>query len=149
MIFGHLETIDVLPKIKSMIDLGAGDGRVVIYAAQHYGIQAIGLEINQELIKYGNLIIQKYNLSAKCQIIEADFYNYEITDFDLIYCFFLPTNQRYFKHVVETIKPLRYLISIRHPLIHFQTKLRLVDRFKPLEQFNVFLYQKVRNLIGV
>ncbi|KAK5583966.1 hypothetical protein RB653_005572 [Dictyostelium firmibasis] len=34
-----------------VLDLGCGDGRIVIYAAKHYGIRGIGLDINPELIK--------------------------------------------------------------------------------------------------
>ena len=52
-IFETLETKFSLKKDSKQrfIDLGCGDGRVVIYATLHYGIQSTGVEINLNLIE--------------------------------------------------------------------------------------------------
>ena len=34
-----------------VIDLGAGDGRIPIYAAKHFGAQAIGVELEANLVR--------------------------------------------------------------------------------------------------
>ncbi|EGG14252.1 hypothetical protein DFA_12022 [Cavenderia fasciculata] len=33
-----------------LLDIGCGDGRIAIYAAKHYGIRAIGIDINPDLL---------------------------------------------------------------------------------------------------
>ena len=43
VIFDTLDTLRILSKITKMVDLGAGDGRIVCYIAKNYGIHATGL----------------------------------------------------------------------------------------------------------
>ena len=40
---------------QSIIDLGSGNGRVIIYSAINYGIRSIGIEIDPILIKEANI----------------------------------------------------------------------------------------------
>ena len=56
----------VLAELKSgelIYDLGSGDGRVVIMAAQEFGARGIGVELREDLVKRA---IEKYlNLISK------------------------------------------------------------------------------------
>ena len=44
-----LEMADLQPG-ETLYDLGSGDGRIVIAAAQEYGVRAVGIEIDSELV---------------------------------------------------------------------------------------------------
>ncbi|GAM19571.1 hypothetical protein SAMD00019534_027460, partial [Acytostelium subglobosum LB1] len=37
-----------------VIDVGCGDGRIAIYAAKHFGVKSIGIDVNPELIDKAN-----------------------------------------------------------------------------------------------
>ncbi|KYQ93695.1 hypothetical protein DLAC_05083 [Tieghemostelium lacteum] len=57
-----LEIAEIKPD-DILLDLGTGDGRIVLYAAKHFGIRGIGLDINPDLI-------QKANEQAKIDKVE-------------------------------------------------------------------------------
>ena len=96
VIFDTLKSLQILSRISKMVDLGAGDGRVICYIAEKYGIHATGLEINTDFINEAQTKIEQRNLSTICEIIEADFYNFDISGMNLIYCFQMSKLMRLF-----------------------------------------------------
>ena len=125
-IFEVLESRFGLKKASNQkfIDLGSGDGRVVINAALKFGIGCFGLEINGNLIKEANaniktLIKAKSNYRNVLEHIHfdmADMFEKNLNEFDYIYIFSLPTMQNYLKHVFSTIKLGATIISYKYPL---------------------------------
>ena len=59
-------------------DLGSGDGRIVITAAQKYGAQAVGVEINPGLYRKSSDRIKELGLQDRAQIIHEDMFNVSI-----------------------------------------------------------------------
>jgi len=53
-------------------DLGSGDGRIVITAAQKYGAHAVGVEINPDLYRQSSDRIKELGLDDKAHIIYED-----------------------------------------------------------------------------
>ena len=143
VIFDTLKNLQILSRITKMVDLGAGDGRVVCYIGKKYSIHATGLEINTELINEAKNKIQQQNLSNICDIIEADFYNYDISAMDLIYCFLLPSTLHHFKHVIKNLQSGAYIVSVKWSLRVLEKYLKKLIVIKPMENFPVFIYQKL------
>jgi protein-L-isoaspartate O-methyltransferase len=56
-------------------DLGSGDGRIVITAAQKYGAHAVGIEINPDLYRQSSERIKTLGLEDKAHIICEDMYD--------------------------------------------------------------------------
>ena len=50
-------------------DLGSGDGRIVITAAQKYGARAVGIEINPDLFRQSSTRIKDLGLDSRAHII--------------------------------------------------------------------------------
>jgi cyclopropane fatty-acyl-phospholipid synthase-like methyltransferase len=76
------ELIEVSPGQKSL-DLGAGDGRVVIEFAKR-GLDAIGIEIDPNLVKLANKNIKEAGLEEKVQVFEKDFWDEDFSKYDVI-----------------------------------------------------------------
>src|SRR3989344_4233275 len=70
-----------LDKYKNFLDIGCGDGRVVLVASLF--TNATGIEFDKELIETGNKIKQKLNLKA--HLIQDDFYNHDFSKYDIIF----------------------------------------------------------------
>lgn len=68
------------------VDLGAGDGRIVIALAE-MGIESHGYEINPVLVLKANQKIKKANLRGKAFMHWGNFWNKDISDFDIIIIF--------------------------------------------------------------
>lgn len=59
-------------------DLGSGDGRIVITAAQKYGAHAVGIEINPDLFRESSSRIKELGLDDRAHIICEDMFNVSI-----------------------------------------------------------------------
>ncbi|MFO8018321.1 MAG: class I SAM-dependent methyltransferase [Promethearchaeia archaeon] len=107
---------------QSFIDLGAGDGRVVLYVGFHYNIKSVGIEINHNLIEVAN---ESFNRIKKkypqrnfnyIQFKHDDMFEYDIRKYDFIYAFSLPTMQKSMTHILKTAKKGAILIAHKYPL---------------------------------
>jgi hypothetical protein len=61
-----------------VIDLGAGDGKIPIAAAKHFGARALGIEYNPQLVKLAQCNIRAEGVADKVEIREGDIFQ---TDF--------------------------------------------------------------------
>lgn len=77
-----LELAEVKPQEKS-IDLGAGDGKIVIAFAKK-GAQAYGIETDETLTELARHNIKKMGLERKASIIRGDFWNISLGSYDII-----------------------------------------------------------------
>src|SRR6478672_4340850 len=57
---------------EKMFDLGSGDGRIVIMAAQKFHAEAIGIELDKDLCKQSLARIQKLGLEKSAHILNGD-----------------------------------------------------------------------------
>lgn len=56
-------------------DLGSGDGRIVITAAQKYGAQAVGIEINPDLFRQSRDRITQLGLDDRAKVMCEDMFD--------------------------------------------------------------------------
>jgi tRNA1(Val) A37 N6-methylase TrmN6 len=78
-----LELVD-LKKGEKMFDLGSGDGRIVIMAAQKFKAQAVGVEFDRDLVKQSSDRIEKLGLSKTAQIIYGDLMEQDYSSADVL-----------------------------------------------------------------
>lgn len=72
-----------LQKGERLLDIGSGDGRIVIAAAQH-GAVAVGYEINPLLVLWSRAKIRNLGLSSSAKIYWRDFWHTDFKDFDVV-----------------------------------------------------------------
>ena len=60
-------------------DLGSGDGRFVITAAQKYGAHAVGVEVNPDLYRQSSARIKELKLDDRAHIICEDMFSVDVT----------------------------------------------------------------------
>jgi SAM-dependent methyltransferase len=56
-------------------DLGSGDGRIVITAAQKYGAHAVGIEINPDLYRQSSARIKELGLDDRARVMCEDMFD--------------------------------------------------------------------------
>ncbi len=84
----HEEIFEAFKKIglhnyNSFIDLGSGDGRVVLIASL-FGIKAVGIEYDNELFKISLDMQRKLNI-PHALFYNNDFFEHSITGYDLVF----------------------------------------------------------------
>src|SRR5438477_5259118 len=61
-------------------DLGSGDGRIVILAAQKYGARGVGIELDPRLVELSGQVAQQGDVGDKVRFIEGDLFTADITE---------------------------------------------------------------------
>ena len=93
-----------------LVDLGSGDGRIVIAAAKK-GINAAGVEFNQDMVEYSKRAAEKEGVADKTDFIQADFFEYDLSKATVITMFLLPEINRKLKPVLLELKPGTRIIT--------------------------------------
>src|SRR5229473_337496 len=75
---------------EKMFDLGSGDGRIVIVAAQKFHAQAVGVELDKDLCKQSIARILKLGLEKNARIINGDLLKENYSSADLVTVYLLP-----------------------------------------------------------
>ena len=104
---------------RKFVDIGSGDGRVVIEFA-HQGFEATGLELNPFLVWWGRRLIKLAKLK-NAQIIKTNFYNFDLGEFDVVYVFQLNSvNALLAEKFKRELKPGAIIISAGFPFFDFE-----------------------------
>jgi len=75
---------------ETMYDLGSGDGRIVIMAAQKFRARAVGVELDRDLCKISTDKIRKLKLEKDAEIINGDLLKQDYSSADLVTVYLLP-----------------------------------------------------------
>ena len=85
---------------EKMYDLGSGDGRIVIMAAQKFHADAVGVELRKDLCKLSTDKILKLHLEKTAHIINGDLLQQNYSSADLVTVYLLPDS------INEKVQPL-------------------------------------------
>ena len=72
-------------------DLGSGDGRIPITAAQKYGARAVGIDINPQRIKEANENLAKANVGDKVTFLNEDLFESDLSQATVVTLYLLPS----------------------------------------------------------
>src|SRR5213075_2239202 len=100
-----------------LIDLGSGDGRIVLTAAKVFGARGFGVEIKEDLVKRANEAAKQEGLADRVKFIKADLFKTEISQATIITMYLLPDTVNLLKDKLLTeLKPGTRIVSHDYPL---------------------------------
>jgi predicted O-methyltransferase YrrM len=82
-------------------DLGSGDGRIVIMAADKYKADSTGVEFDDDLFKQSSDRIHKKGLDKRARIIHGDVMKQEYGSADLLTVYLLPSSNDKLRPILE------------------------------------------------
>lgn len=132
-----LQIAQLLPG-ETLYDLGCGDGRIVVMAAQEFGAKAIGVEMDNE--RYRDCVnkIRELRLKDRVKIVHDDFLNVNLSNADVVTLYLLPDANEKLKPILKRdLKKGARVVS--HDF--------MIDGWEPeKEQHNptIYLYRKLR-----
>ncbi len=86
-------------KGEKVFDLGSGDGRIVIIAAEKFGANAVGVEFDKDLYQQSSDRIKRLGLADRARIIHGDLLEQDYSSADVITVYLLPVSN-------EKVRPL-------------------------------------------
>lgn len=87
---------------EKMFDLGSGDGRIVIMAAQKFHADATGVELDKDLCRQSMQKIRKLGLERSARIINGDLLKQNYSSADLITVYLLPVSNDKVQQILDT-----------------------------------------------
>ena len=98
-------------------DLGSGDGRVVITAAQKFGAKAVGIEIRPDLCRIATERIKAAGLEDRVRIVQGSALRVDLSPADVVTMFLLTTSNERLKPALEKyLKPGTRVVSNQFPI---------------------------------
>jgi ribosomal protein L11 methylase PrmA len=71
-------------------DLGCGDARMLVLAAQKYGTRGVGYEIDPKMVKESLNNVARNHVEKLVKIIQADIFTVDLSNADVIPLYLLP-----------------------------------------------------------
>ncbi|MFP2907678.1 SAM-dependent methyltransferase [Pyxidicoccus sp. 3LFB2] len=97
----------------TVIDLGSGDGRIVISAVRDHGAaRAVGVDINPERITEANENARRAGVQDKVEFRQGDLFDADIGDATVVTLYLLPSvNERLKPKLLAELKPGTRIVS--------------------------------------
>jgi len=98
-------------------DLGSGDGRIMILAAQKYGARGVGIEIVHELVERSRMIAQEGEVADKVAFIEGDLFAADISAATVVTLWLTESvNARLAPKLLRELRPGSRIVAHQFPL---------------------------------
>jgi len=145
-----LELAELKPS-ELLYDLGSGDGRGLITAVQDFGANAVGVEINENLVKNSRETVKGLNLTDRIQIIHGDLFNVNISKADVVMLYLFPDmiNQlklKFEKELKDGARVVSHDFSIQGWI---PTKIKTFNKGRLFNRHAIFLYKISSSLVSV
>jgi tRNA A58 N-methylase Trm61 len=93
-------------------DLGCGDGRIVIAAAQKFKAHAVGIEIRRDIYERTLATVASLGLSDQVKIIHGNALKYDLSPADVVTLYLLTSsNERLKPMLLKDLKPSARVVS--------------------------------------
>jgi SAM-dependent methyltransferase len=93
-----------------VMDLGSGDGRIVIAAAKR-GAQAVGIEFNPDMVELSKRNAEKAGVSDKASFVNADIFESDFSRASVVTMYLLPNLNIKLRPALLDLKPGTRIVS--------------------------------------
>ena len=99
-------------KKDTVYDLGCGDGRIVITAAQKFGAPGVGIDIDPERIREANENVKKAAVADRVKIVRGDLFQADISEATVVTLYLLTDlNLKLRPKLLKDLKPGTRIVS--------------------------------------
>ena len=123
-----------LPVVKQMLtlaqlkpgeiiyDLGCGDGRVVIMAAQEFGARGVGVEMREDLVKQALSKVSELGLDGRVKIVQSDMFKVDLAQADVVTLYLTTSANDKVKPKLESeLKPGARVVSHDYEILGWRS----------------------------
>ena len=95
-----------------VVDLGCGDGRILITAVQKFGAKAVGVELNPKLVKEASEMIARLGLQNHARVVRGDIFEADLSQADVV-ALYLTTgsNEKLRPKLEQSLRPGARVVS--------------------------------------
>lgn len=131
---GHVKASDVV------YDLGSGDGRIVIAAAQKYGARAVGVEMLPDLCRQAQARIRELGLQDRASIVEGNVFRIDFSPATVVTMYFMTdSNERLRPNLEKYLKAGTRVVSNQFPVKGWKPV--SVEHVKAGMEYTIYVYE--------
>ena len=120
-----------------VFDLGSGDGRIVIMAAERFGARGVGIEIDEKLVAESQRAVEAKELADKVKILHANAFDVDLRPADVVTLYVAPTTMDLLRqHMEATLRRGTRVVSHK-----FEVTGWVPDRMIEVGGYFVYLYR--------
>lgn len=98
-------------------DLGSGDGRIVVLAAQKFGARGVGIELDRRLVELSRQVAREGDVAERTSFIEGDLFTTDISAATVVTLYLSPTvNRELEPKLRRELKPGTRIVSHQFPI---------------------------------
>jgi Methyltransferase domain len=128
-------------------DLGAGDGKIAIMAAQKFGARAVGIEYNPDMVKHANENAQKAGVAGtgqgKATIRHGDIFATDFTQATVITLYLLPALNMKLRPQLLSMRPGTRIVSHSFSMEDWEA-----DEISTLDGRRAYFWVVPANVVG-
>ena len=94
-----------------LIDLGSGDGRIVITAARRFGASGLGVEIDPQLVERSRVNAKAAGVERRAEFREQDLFKTDLAPFSVITMYLLPEVNLQLRPALLALRPGTRIVS--------------------------------------
>lgn len=94
-----------------VVDLGSGDGRTVITAAKKYGVRALGIEYNPDMVELSRRNAEKAGVADRAQFVNGDIFQTDFSKATVLTLYLLPNLNVRLRPIILGMKPGTRVVS--------------------------------------
>lgn len=102
---------------ETLYDLGCGDGRILIAAAQRFKVSAIGVEISGHLARRASENVKKAGLQDRVKVVHGNFMQTDLSGADVVTLYLATTaNESLRPNLEKYLRPNTRVVSYDYPI---------------------------------
>ncbi|HJQ62938.1 MAG TPA: class I SAM-dependent methyltransferase [Burkholderiales bacterium] len=94
-----------------VVDLGSGDGRTVITAAKKYGVRALGIEYNADMVALSKRNAAQEGVADRAQFMQGDIFQTDFSKATVLTLYLLPALNLKLRPTILRMKPGTRVVS--------------------------------------
>jgi len=94
-----------------VLDLGSGDGRIVILAAKRFGARGLGIEINPQLVEKSRENARKAGVAERASFREQDLFKTDLSPASVVTLYLLPEVNMQLRPKLLALRPGTRVVS--------------------------------------
>ncbi|MBZ5702624.1 MAG: SAM-dependent methyltransferase [Acidobacteriia bacterium] len=137
-----LEFASVAPA-DTVYDLGSGDGRIPILAAQEFGCRAVGVEINGKLWRDSSDLAKRLRLEERVEFRRGSFFETDVRAATVVTLYLLTaTNGALQFHLASQLPPGARVVTVDYPVPGWRVEQQVEVKSENNVSYTLFLYRR-------
>jgi len=121
-----------------VIDLGCGDGRIIVAAAKEFGARGVGYDIDPQRISEARRNAGRAGVTPRVQFVQKDLFDVKISEASVVTVFLLPAVlERLRPRLLGDLAPGTRIVSHSFPLRNWKPDQKLEVEGRTLYLFTV------------